>query len=353
MRVVVPGRLRRRSVCSVALALVIAAGNTAFAQEHAGHAAGGQSHSHAGHAMSPRDFQVLRQRIPAYRDAPDQQIQLEMQMMGPDESRYLSPPALRGDTAVLVLIHGFGETGDRVMSEAVQPMASIFPAAMGAGMSMMGSAHIQRALDDVTAAGARTVIVVPMTSSRRNTLIYQWQCIFGMREPCAYLDVPRVSTDARIVMTNPPAHHPLVTRIILDHALELSTEPAEEVLFVVAHGPIFAAENAAQLEAMAAQAKRIQELGGFARVEGITLQDDGAPDVRAANVQRLRGKIEAATGSGKRVLIVTDLLAARSIQWKIERDLEGLDYAFSVKGITMHPNFTRWFQETVMDAMRG
>lgn len=340
--------LLRIMLGGLAASLLLLTGPSALAQDHAAH----QADAHATHQMSPEMLAVLRDRIPAYREYTDQQIGLEMQMMGPNEFRYLSDDGLRGETGVLVLIHGFGETGNRVMAEAVQPLAGIFPAAMAAGMSMMGSEHIQSAMDALQAHGAQRIVVVPMVSSRANTLIYQWQYIFGMREHGGFYDVPRVHTDARIIMTDPPADHPLITRIILDHALELSTNPANEVLFVLAHGPIHEAENQAQLETMAGQARRLQELGGFSRVEGVTLQDDAAPAVRAGNVAALRSKIEAATAAGKQVLIVTDLLAARSIQWKIERDLAGLDYKFSVKGITQHPEFRRWFQETVMSAMK-
>ncbi len=147
--------------------------------------------------------------------------------------------------------------------------------------------------------------------------------------------------------------HPLITEIILDHALKISDDPANEVVFVLAHGPVHDEENRMQLAAMAKQAERIQDMGGFASVEGITLQDDGASAVRAKNVAALREKIEAATADGKEVLIVTSLLAARSIQWKIERDLEGLDYRFSVDGLTVHENFGSWFRETVMAAVAG
>jgi sirohydrochlorin cobaltochelatase len=344
---------RRAAFAAAVLALLLAnPGAPAHGQDHTEHGGSVETMSHDDHQMTPEMLAVLRERIPAYRDAPDQRILLEMQMMGPGQSRYLSADSVRGETAVLVLIHGFGETGDRVMTEAVQPMATIFPAAMSAGMSMMGSDHIQQSIDDLTAAGAKTIIVVPMASSRRNSLIYQWQYIFGLREHGAYYDVPRVQTDERVILADPPAGHPLITQIVLDHALEMSTDPENEVVFIIAHGPVYEKENQEQLAAMAVQARRIQELGGFSSVEGVTLQDDAAPEVRAGNVAALRKKIEAATAAGKRVLIVTDLLAARSIQWKIERDLEGLDYEFSVKGISMHPNFRRWFQETVMDAIK-
>ncbi len=344
-------RLRQLLFSSGLLSLLLIFGPQALAQDHSQHNGAPETMSHGDHKMSPEMLSVLRERLPKLRESTDQQIALEMQMMGPNKSRYLSDESVNGETGVLVLIHGFGPTGDRIMTEEVQPTAGIFPSAMSAGMSMMGSEHIQQSLDDLTAAGAKMVIVVPMVSSKNNTLIYQWQYIFGLRDHGGYYDVPRVATDARVVMTDPPAGHPLITEIVLDHAVEMSTDPDNEVVFIIAHGPVHDKENRAQLEVMAEQARRIQKLGGFSHVEGLTLQDDAVADVRAANVAKLREKIEAATADGKRVLIVTDLLAARSIQWKIERDLAGLDYEFSIKGISMHPNFVRWYMDTVMAAM--
>jgi len=272
--------------------------------------------------------------------------------MDPGESRYISAASVQGEAGVLVLIHGFGPTGDRIMAEAVEPLSGIFPSAMSSGMAMMSAAPIQESLDALAKAGVNKIVVVPMVSSQRNTLMYQWQYIFGEREHGGYYDVPQVTTDAEVIITDPPAGHPLITQILLDHALEMSTDPANEVVFVIAHGPIHEEENQAQLVVMAGQAKRIQELGGFSRVEGVTLQDDATVAVRAANVVKLRQKLEAAIADEKRVLIVADLLAARSIQWKIEKDLAGLDYQFSVKGTTMHRNFKEWFQETVSAALK-
>jgi hypothetical protein len=345
-------RLQHFLLSCAALALLSILGMHAIAQDHSEHEGSKETISHGDHEMTPEMLVVLRERIPALREATDQQIALDMQMMGPGESRYISADSLQGDAGVLVLIHGFGPTGDRIMTEAVQPLAGIFPSAVSAGMVMTSSAPIQESLDDLQNAGVTTVIVVPMVSSKRNSLMYQWQYIFGQRDHGGYYDVPRVNTDARIIITDPPAGHPLITQILLDHALEISTDPANEVVIVVAHGPIHDEENQAQLEVMAGQAKRIQQLGGFSHVEGVTLQDDATVAVRAANVAKLRQKIEAATADGKWVLIVADLLAARSIQWKIERDLAGLEYEFSVKGISMHPNFGKWFQETVAAAMK-
>ena len=343
-------QLRILVSCATLVLFLICSAN-ANVQDHSEHQASTETMSHGDHHMTSEMLAVMRERIPSYREFSDQQIALQMRMMPPNQSRFLSANTVKGETGVLVLIHGFGETGDRIMTEAVQPVADIVPSAMSAGMSMMTSAHIQQSLDDLQDAGANTVIVVPLVSSQRNTLMYQWQYIFALRDQGGYYDVPRIKTDARVIVTDPPAGHPLITQILLDHALEMSVDPTNEVVFIIAHGPVFEEENYAQLKVMAGQAKRIQNIGGFSHVEGTTLQDDAVAEVRDANVVKLRKKIEDATSDGKRVLIVTDLLAARSIQWKIERDLAGLHYEFSVKGVSTHSNFAQWLQETVADAM--
>jgi sirohydrochlorin ferrochelatase len=331
--------------------VALASGAAGAQEDHSSHQMDHSGHDGA-HEITDEMLVVLRERIPLYREYNVQQIQLEMQMMGPNEMRYLSAGGVKGEVGVLVLIHGFGTTGNRIMQESVEPLGQIFPTAMGAGMAMMSSDHIQQAVDKLTAAGAKRIVVVPMVSSEANTLKYQWDHALGFRDAGAYLDIPRVKTDAEIIVTDPPAEHPLINEIIFDHTMALSEDPANEAVFVLAHGPIHEDENRRQLEAMQRQAQRIQELGGFYSVEGITLQDDGASAVRARNVEALRAKIEAASAEGKTVLIVTSLLAARSIQWKIERDLKGLDYKFSVDGISVHENFGSWFRETVMSAVR-
>ncbi len=305
------------------------------------------------HMMSPADFDTLRERVPGYKDASDEQIMLEMQMMGANAWRYLSPENKQGSTGVLVLIHGFGPTGDRIMDEAVKPLGTIFPTAIAAGMAMMGSDHIQAAIDRLTQAGAKKIIVVPLAATKYNSLIYQWDYVFGRRDQAAYLDVPRVKTDARLMFVEPIGDHPLVQEILLDNALEMSTDPANEVVFIVAHGPHWDDENQKQLAILANISKRVKEIGGFSDVRAITLQDDAPAEVRAANVKKLREWIEEASAAGKTAIVVADLLSARSIQWKIERDLKGLDYKFSVKGISQHPNFAVWLRESVMDALKA
>lgn|GEM_PF-300578 len=303
--------------------------------------------------ITPEQYAILRDRVPHYKEYTDEQILLEMQMMGGNDWRYLSPEGTTGNTGILVLIHGFGPTGDRVMRDAVKPLGKIFPTAIAAGMSMMGSDHIQAALDKLTEVGAKTIIVVPLVSTEYNSLAYQWDYVFGKRAHGSFLDIPQVKTKAKLLFVKPIEDSPLAAEIILDHAKDLSTDPANELVIIVAHGPHWDKENQENLKILSNLGKTVKQEGGFSDVQVLTLQDDAPMAVRAANVKKLRAMISKADDAGKNVIIVTNLLAARSIQWKIERDLKGLDYKFSVKGISEHPNFAVWLREQVMDTLKS
>lgn len=299
------------------------------------------------HQMDPALTNELRKKIEQYNNASDAEIALSMDMMGMEYAWYISPTSVRADDGVLILTHGFREQGDKIFKERVQPIAEIFPTSLGVGMAMMMSSHVQTAVDDLKAAGAKRVIVIPVTSSATNELYRQWLYIFGKQDQAEFASVPRVKTDLQVTMVPPPGDNPLVAEILLDNAKEISTDPKKEAVFIVGHGPSGAADNERELKVLAGLSRIIQEDGDFASVQGRTLQDDAPEQVRAANVAKLRGMIEAAQKDGKRVLVITNLISARSIQSKIREDLQGLDYQFNNKGIVEHPNFMRWMMEAV------
>ena len=93
----------------------------------------------------------------------------------------------------MLLLHGFKDA-DKNFKEQVEGMSSIFPMAMAPGMSMMMSDHIQWAVKDIEAAGAETIVVVPIVATRYNTMMRQWEYIFGMEEESSYASVPRVES---------------------------------------------------------------------------------------------------------------------------------------------------------------
>ena len=327
----------------------------AAADEHAGHDTGrdelGRRLYGMQHEMSPELVAELRQKIPLFSKYSDAQINLSMEQMGEDYSWYISPASLKADQGVLILLHGFREQGDKLFRERVQPIGDVLPTTLGVGMAMMMSEHIQLGIDDLQAAGAKEIVVVPIVSSTHDEMYRQWEYVLGRRAEASYATVGQVKTDAVLHLASPPGTDPLIAEILLDYALEISTDPKDEVVIIASHGPAGAADNAQTLRNLEILAKYVKEDGGFAAVRAGTLQDDAVPEVRAANVQKMRAMVESATKDGKKVLIVTNLVGARTIQAKLRRDLKGLDYAFNAKGIVQHDNFIKWISESVHSAL--
>jgi hypothetical protein len=132
-----------------------------------------EQHSAADHAEHMQDPEhqhdaiadELRAKVPSYKNYSNADIGMSMAMMGPNYEWYISDTQLVGDRGLLILAHGFRDRGDRDFKQQVQPMANVFPTAFAFGMAMMMSDHIQLALDDLEAAGAKQIIVIPAVST--------------------------------------------------------------------------------------------------------------------------------------------------------------------------------------------
>ena len=301
------------------------------------------------HKMTPEISEELREKVPLFAKYSDAEIGMAMFMMGPNYAWYLSDSDVQGEQGVLMLMHGFRD-GDPMFKKQVEGFSTLFPTAMAPGMSMMMSTHIQLAVDDLEAAGAKTIVVVPIVSTAHNTMMRQWEYIFGLEDEASYASVNRVETDADILFAKPPGDDPVIAEILIDHALEISSDPAQETVIVAAHGPSFAEDNELVLAELANLASIMKEDSDFANVDALTLQDDAAPEIRDANVAKLRSMVSEAIEAGNEVLIVTNLIGTRTIQAKLRKDLQGLDFKFNKKGISSHPNFIEeWMGEAIRE----
>lgn len=306
-----------------------------------------QDDAHAHHHMTDAQFAELREKIPLYREFTDEQVMENMASMGPGIHAYLSEDTVAGNIGVLALGHGYGPTGNEAFKNAYAPTAAKYPTAVALGMAMMSSEHIQTAVDELTAAGADTVLVMPVTTLKSGGLIGQWRYIFDLQAEAPWMSVARVQSDARIVFGPTPTTDPLISAILLDHAKDLSRDPASEVVALIAHGPVDAEENAQELAILEQHATVIRAGRAFAEVRGFTLQDDAPSAVRKANIERIRDWVQAATDRGQRVIVLTTLPVKGSVQAKIRRDLAGLDYTLSEKGVVENALFSDWVEAVI------
>jgi len=306
------------------------------------------------HAMSPEMYDELRAKIPLYKGASKATIDMTMVQMGPEYQWYISPETLKNDAGVLIMSHGFREQGDKMFRQSLSDIANALPTSLSLGMGMMMSDHVQLSINDLEAAGVDKIVVVPVVSNRYNELMRQWEYILGQRDKAEFVTVPQVKSKAKIYLAKPPEDDPLIAEIIHDHAIEISKNPAKDFVIIVAHGASgkdAARDNPKELEILETLARYVKEDGGFADVKAALLQDDAPAAVREANVQRLRAMAQGAVDRGQSVLIVTNLIGARTLQPKLRADLKGIDYAFNAKGIAQHPNFVEWIGEAVREVL--
>jgi len=321
-------------------------------EDHAAHEAANDPTGHTGHKMEPWMYEGLRKRVDIYRTASDAYIDESMVRMGPDYTSYLSDAGLKGKAGVLVLAHGFGKVGDDAFRSGLKPVAASYPMAVSFGMSMTSSSHIQQAIDELSAAGAETIVVVPaLSSSASDDQLRQWQYMFGLTDDPGYLETPRLKTDRKVIWTPALEDHPLVIDMIADHARELSTDPANEVVILVSHGPTLDADNAKNLALLGRIAAGLKARDGYSDVKVMSMQNDALPEVRAANGRKLRQMVEDANKAGKRVIITTNLQSPRSIQHQVEDDIQGTQYVFNVKGLVQNPKYAQWVDAVAREAL--
>jgi sirohydrochlorin cobaltochelatase len=303
------------------------------------------------HEMTAEQLAALREKVALYRALTDREAGLNMALMGPNYEWYVSDRDMRGEVGVIVLAHGVGQNSDRMFVETLKPMSERKPTAVSFGMAMMMSSHIQSTVDDLTARGAETIVLVPTSVSENNTLTRQWEYVFNMRDESSYLDVPRVQTDAAILMTAHMEDHPLITEALLDFSYTKSTNPENEVVIIVAHGPEDVEDNIPDLEILQVHVDRIKEQTNFSEVKVINLQDDAYPPIRKGNVKKLRRWITTAQRQGKDVIVTVCSTASFGVQAHIKQDLRGLDYAFAEQGLSEHPNYQKWIEAAVEERL--
>lgn len=328
----------------VCLPLVAAAAGREPPPEHAGH-------GEHGHQMTAEQMAELRRKIPLYDMYTDEQIMYGMSRMQNLWGWMQEDGVREGQVGILALAHGFKEPGNTQFRDAFAEVSAEYPATNSLGMAMMTSDHIQSAVNALEEAGAEIIIVLPTTTADNSTLTRQWDYIFGRSDESAYLDVPRVTSKARLIFADTPTADPIVGEILLDYAKEKSTDPAREVVLIVGHGPQSADDNEKELAILSGHAEYVLEQGGFADVLFGNVQDDAPPSVRKANVEALRAEVQAATEMGYRVITVSTSLTQSGIVKRLNDDFGDVT-DFNDKGLTQHPRFADWIEQSIESNLR-
>jgi hypothetical protein len=153
---------------------------------------------------------------------------------------------------------------------------------------------------------------------------------------------PPVQSSVPIRMTSALDHHAVVAEILSDRAAAIATNPARDVLILVAHGPNDDAENSQWLADMRSLAKQVAASHHYVRIECATLRDDAPAAVREAATAELRKKIQNADNEGYHAIVVPLLLSYGGIENGLRERLDGVEHILSPKPLLPDPRIAQW-----------
>jgi hypothetical protein len=151
-----------------------------------------------------------------------------------------------------------------------------------------------------------------------------------------------VRSPVPIRMTDALNHHPLVGAILLDRAKSISTDPAQEAVVIVAHGPVPEDDNNRWLADMSVLAEQMKATSAYASIDYLTVRDDAPEPMRGQAAAELRAIVQKRVDDKKRVLIVPLLLSFGGIERGVKQRLEGLDYVMAPQGLMPDDRLAAW-----------
>jgi sirohydrochlorin ferrochelatase len=220
---------------------------------------------------------------------------------------------------------------------------------LGVGNSREEASELQGDVHYLEDKGANTIVVVPLLISSYSELYRQWKYLLGQGVQPGFISTPPFPLEhhADVQFAEPLSDDPILVEILLERLQDMSEAPAQEVVFIVAHGPNDESDNRQWLQSLQRLADRLKERGKFKSAEGLTLRDAAMPEVRSASIQTLRDRVTAADREGDRVLVVPLVLARGGIENKIDLALKGLDFAFNAKTLLPDHRISQWIRSKV------
>lgn len=296
---------------------------------------------------------------------------------------FWNPPAACSATppdraGILLLAHGGKlEWNEDVRHVADQVDLSI-PAEVAFGMA--NPRTIQEGINRLNARGVTRIIAVPLFVSSFSSVITGTEYLLGLRndapenlamfasmdhDSAGHAGIDHASMDhsaggnaaikpvvSKVPISMTPAlnRHEIVAAILLDRAASVSVDPADEIVLLVAHGPVPDEDNQKWLADMSALADQMRQSSHYADIQYMTVRDDAGDPVRKQAAEELRHRVEECRTKGKTALVVPLLLSYGGIEGGIRKRLEGLDYRMPAQGLLPDTRIVRWVLDVAQPA---
>ncbi|MAO38834.1 MAG: hypothetical protein CMK70_00920 [Pseudohongiella sp.] len=277
---------------------------------------------------------------------------------------------------VVIMAHGGPHSWNEGVSDMLAPLASRYKLELAFGMADAYS--LQEAIDRLEARGVSEIGVVRLFISGESWLERTRQ-ILGLEEgaparvssatehgshdmhaqhssaasaPAANdhggmrMEFWQVESDARFAVSlEGLSEAPEMDQVVLARAQNLSVDPQNEHVLVLAHGPGDDAENERWLANIRERSRLLADAGGFRDVRVATLREDW-PEKREAAQREVREYVRLGNEAGHRVIVVPYRVHGFG---PYAQALEGLDYVADETGLVPHPAVAQWIERQIKD----
>ena len=245
---------------------------------------------------------------------------------------------------IIVIAHGANPTWNMPVTNAVARVSQTIPAERAFLMGTPDQTP-QQAYDKLVAGGAKRIVVVPLFVSSYSGHAEQVKFIGGQRADyphAEHMKLEQVKGSVPIVgVGRGMDDHAIVGDIIADRAKSLSTDPKNEWLMIVAHGPNEEDEAAQWNKAIANVGARVLTKLRFKGVDVRLLRDDAPKEVKDKALAEMRASVEEKSKTSK-VVVVPLLLSTGRVGGQIPEVLKGLTFAWDGKPLLPDDRIADW-----------
>jgi sirohydrochlorin ferrochelatase len=253
-------------------------------------------------------------------------------------------PAGRAEIGVVIMPHGANQPWNDAVEQTLAPLRSQYPVEMAYGMA--DPDIIQQAVARLEQRGSRRIVFVRMYALGHH-LKDRTDYILGLTPVPPGHDhdhgpPAQVRSAALFSSFGGYEEYPGITEILHQRIVEVSRDPSQETVILVAHGEKTDEGDAKWLSVINANIDRLREESHCATLKSIhaaTVREDW-PEQRDKAVAEIRKMIEDHAKQG-RVLVIADRLYGAGPYKKLFHDL---DYVLNEKGL-LHPVITRWIAD--------
>lgn len=260
-------------------------------------------------------------------------------------------PLTRDEIGVIFVPHGSEYNWNETLREGLAPLRDDY--VTEDAFSMVDPYVVERAvrkLEDRGMKAAMLVRIFSLESSFRDQAEY----VLGLRrEPPAggHMGMPleRIESHLLFHTLGGVEAHPRFARALMERAREISTDPANETVLLLAHGTGADEDNERWMDNLRSIADYIREHTPtpYRDVRVHTWREDW-PEKRAATIPEIRSMIEEANEDGGTALVVpvrtNDQGPARSL-------IPDLAFRYGY-GFSPHPEFTAWVRDQIEEGIR-